>query len=90
MQVYGGWASAATCTHQVMVLHEHRAMDRRRASQNEIVLELVAPNEAEIADGESWLAFVHRGSAWNCGGKLEFLIHQLESATHECEREVQS
>ena len=63
MQVYGGWAFAATCTHQVMGLHEHRALDRRRASQNEIFLELVAPNQVEMAGGESWLAFVHRGSA---------------------------
>lgn len=62
MQVYGGWASAGVCAHQVMVPHERRREDRRRASLNEIFLEPVAPNQVEMGVGESWLVFVHQGS----------------------------
>jgi len=63
MLVYGGWASAAICAHQVVVPHEHRAEGRRQALQNEIFLKLVARNQAEMVVGESLLVFAHRGSA---------------------------
>ena len=61
--VYGDWASAAVCAHQIVVPYVHPEFGRQRARQNEIFLELVVPGQVEMAVAVSWLVFEHQGSA---------------------------